>query len=173
MSRLESGSLKLDVHPARLASLLETAVDAIRPASRAKEIALEIDSSGALQEIACDEQRVRQILWNFLSNAVKFTPRGGRISVMAITGDRKLLVTVADTGAGITPEFLPYVFDCFRQQDTATTRSHGGLGIGLAIAKHLAELHGGKVQAASDGVGHGSTFTLTLPLGPIRPIATS
>jgi signal transduction histidine kinase len=163
MSRLVSGNLKLDMRAISLAEVLELAADTVGPAARAKDITLEIDTSAVPDRIACDPLRVQQIIWNFLSNAVKFTPPGGRISMTASMKDGCVSIAVRDTGVGIKPEFLPFVFDRFRQQDAATTRTQGGLGIGLAIAKHLAELHGGSVAVTSEGEGTGSTFTLTLP----------
>jgi signal transduction histidine kinase len=163
MSRLVSGTFKLDVRLTELRPLLEDALDSVRPALTAKDIAIEFDASAAPRQLMCDGERVRQILWNFLSNAVKFTPRGGHVSLVATATDRSVAIVVRDSGAGIKPEFLPFVFERFRQQDAATTREQGGLGIGLAIAKHLAELHGGSVQASSEGQGKGATFILTLP----------
>jgi CheY-like chemotaxis protein/anti-sigma regulatory factor (Ser/Thr protein kinase) len=111
---------------------------------------------------------MQQVIWNLLSNAIKFTPEGGRVDLSAIRTNGSIVITVRDTGTGIDPEFLPHVFDRFRQQDPATTRRHGGLGLGLSIVRHLAELHGGSVAAASEGRGRGSTFTLTVPVAPLR-----
>ena len=163
MSRLVSGTLKLDVRRVELGPLLERALESVRPATRARGIALELDASRAPARITCDAERVQQILWNFLSNAVKFTPRGGVIALRADRSSDGVSIAVRDSGNGIKPEFLPFVFDRFRQQEAATTRTQGGLGIGLAVAKHLAELHGGTVRAESEGEGRGSTFVLTLP----------
>jgi CheY-like chemotaxis protein/anti-sigma regulatory factor (Ser/Thr protein kinase) len=117
-----------------------------------------------------DPHRLQQVVWNLLSNAVKFTARGGKVRVMVGRDDGSAVISVRDTGEGIGPEFLPYVFDRFRQADASTTRKHGGLGLGLSIVKHLMEMHGGAVQVASEGVGRGATFSVTLPLSTLRPV---
>jgi signal transduction histidine kinase len=173
MSRLVNGTVTLNVRPVELRPLLERALDSIRPALQAKNITLEVDISAAPEHLACDGERVQQILWNFLSNALKFTPGGGRISLAAASVGDSVAISVRDTGTGIRPEFLPFVFDRFRQQDAGTTRTQGGLGIGLAIAKHLAELHGGGVQASSEGEERGATFVVTLPQIPADANAVS
>jgi signal transduction histidine kinase len=117
-----------------------------------------------------DPARLQQIVWNLLANAVKFTPRGGQVELALTTGDGLAEITVSDNGRGIDPAFLPYIFDPFRQADSSTTRTHGGLGLGLAIVRHLAELHGGSVTAASDGIDRGSLFRVRLPLRKPVPL---
>jgi signal transduction histidine kinase len=163
ISRMVTGSMRLHVEPVDLAEVARTAIESIAPAAAAKRInvttGFEI-SSGAVNG---DPARLQQIVWNLLANAVKFTPAGGRISVRLIERDAFVEVIVSDTGQGIAPDFLPYVFDRFRQGDSTTTRSFGGLGIGLAIVRHLAELHGGTVTASSPGEGLGAEFVLSLP----------
>jgi CheY-like chemotaxis protein/anti-sigma regulatory factor (Ser/Thr protein kinase) len=121
--------------------------------------------------VSGDGQRLQQVFWNLLSNAIKFTPKGGRVQVTLSHVDSQVELTVADTGQGIKPEFLPHVFERFRQADNTTTRVHGGLGLGLAIVRHIVELHGGAVQVASEGVGRGATFTVTLPVAAVQPSA--
>jgi signal transduction histidine kinase len=164
ISRIITGKLKLDLRNVRLAQVLEVAADTVRAAADAKNITMELDLSRAPRFVVCDAGRLQQIVWNLLSNAVKFTPNGGRITLVAGHGDDCVSIRVTDTGIGIHSQFLPHVFERFRQQDGATTRSHGGLGLGLSIVKHLAELHGGQVSAESAGEGTGATFSVTLPL---------
>ena len=146
-----------------LRTVVESAVEVIVPAAKGKGVRLEV----TVPTVACmaqvDFDRIRQVLWNLLSNAVKFTPAGGSIELALAERDASYAVTVADTGIGIPPAFLPHVFERFRQADGSTTREYSGLGLGLAIVKELTELHGGTVQAASAGVGQGATFTITLP----------
>src|SRR5439155_21441130 len=129
-----------------------------------KHVVLDCQNLADDDVIAGDGDRLQQVVWNLLSNAVKFTPPGGRIDVRLERGGDKLRIRVADTGRGISAAFLPFVFDRFRQADSTSTRSHGGLGIGLTIVRHIVELHGGTVQAESAGEGQGATFTVTLPL---------
>jgi CheY-like chemotaxis protein/two-component sensor histidine kinase len=169
MSRIISGKVRLEVRRVDLAALLEEAVNAVRPAADAKEIRLQtvLDSSSAC--VSGDPNRLQQIFWNLLANSIKFTPRGGRVQVLLERVNSHLEVSVTDTGEGIAPDFLPYVFDRFRQADASTTRRHGGLGLGLAIVKQLVELHGGSVRAKSAGQGQGSTFLVMLPLAVIQP----
>jgi len=170
ISRIITGKLKLTMRFVRLVPLLEAAVETIRPAAEAKGIALDVDTTAAPAYIHCDPARVQQIIWNLLSNAVKFTPAGGTIRLHATDAQGSVAIAVQDSGMGIRPEFLPHVFERFRQQDSATTRAHGGLGIGLAIVKHLAELHGGGVNVESGGEGAGATFTVLLPVvAPAEP----
>jgi CheY-like chemotaxis protein len=147
----------------------------VRPAADAKGITLDYWAEPGLGAISADSARLQQIIWNLLSNAVKFTPHGGKISVRAEQDGSDARVTIQDTGQGIDPEFLPRVFDRFRQADSSTTRSFGGLGLGLAIVRHLVELHGGTVSAHSDGVDKGATFSATFPLLADRtePIAVA
>ena len=172
VSRIVSGKLNLDVRPLDISSVTRAAINVVRPAADAKGITLEYHAQPGLGAISADSARLQQIMWNLLSNAVKFTPHGGRISVCLEQDGSDARVTVTDTGQGIDPEFLPRVFDRFRQADSSTTRSFGGLGLGLAIVRHLVELHGGTVSAKSDGVNKGATFLATFPLladrtGPI------
>jgi signal transduction histidine kinase/CheY-like chemotaxis protein len=163
VSRIISGKLLLDVRPVEPASIIEAALDAVRPAAAAKGVELRAVIEVGAGAISGDADRLQQIVWNLVNNAVKFTPAGGSIEVRASGDGACVEIAVADTGAGIEPEFLPYVFDRFRQADATTTRSYGGLGLGLAIVRQLVELHGGAVSVASDGEGRGTTFTVTLP----------
>ena len=164
VSRIISGKLRLDPRPVEIVPVIEAAMDAVRPAASAKAIQLQPAFDPEVNLVPCDPHRMQQVVWNLLSNAVKFTPPGGRVSIQLGRAGANAQVRVSDTGPGISPEFLPYVFDRFRQADGSTTRTHGGLGLGLAIVRHLVELHGGTVQAESDGIGHGATFTVNLPL---------
>lgn len=164
MSRIVSGSLRLSVQPVALIPVIEAAMEAIRPAATAKEIRLEKTLDGRVGHVSGDPSRIQQIFWNLLSNAVKFTPKGGTVQVLLERVNAHVEVSFSDTGQGIAPEFLPYVFDRFRQADASTTRQHGGLGLGLAIVKRLTELHGGEVRAQSAGAGLGSSFTVSIPL---------
>jgi PAS domain S-box-containing protein len=164
VSRVIRGKLRLSVRPVELAPVIEAAVDSVRPAAEAKGIRLQVVLDRAASPISGDPDRLQQVVWNLLSNAVKFTPRDGRVQVVLSRLNSHLEVAVMDTGQGIAPEFLPYVFDRFRQADPTTTRAHGGLGLGLAIVRHLVELHGGSVRAESDGAGNGATFRVSLPL---------
>ena len=164
ISRIVTGKLKLDPRPVELSKVIEGAIDAIRPAAEAKNIqiftALEINADLVMGEAV----RLQQVIWNLLSNAVKFTPNHGRVEVKLKSTGTKLKLTIRDTGEGIDPEFLPYIFERFRQADTSSKRVHGGLGLGLSIVSSLVSMHGGEVQAASDGKGKGATFTITLPV---------
>ena len=162
VSRIVRGSLRLDRRRIDLAAILTEAIDTVHPARDAREIVLTTSIESPLV-IDADPDRLRQVFWNLLANAVKFTPRGGRIEVEAHRLGDAVSVAVTDTGSGIDPAFLPFVFEAFRQADQSPTRQHGGLGLGLAIVRHLIEAHGGTVQATSAGVGSGSRFTVTLP----------
>jgi signal transduction histidine kinase/ActR/RegA family two-component response regulator len=164
VSRIVSGKLNLDVRPLDIASVARAAINVVRPAADAKGISLDYSAEPGLGAISADSGRLHQIIWNLLSNAVKFTPHGGKIFVRVERAGSDASVTVRDTGQGIEAEFLPRVFDRFRQADSSTTRSFGGLGLGLAIVRHLVELHGGTVSAQSDGVNKGASFTATFPL---------
>src|SRR6185295_11652300 len=170
VSRIVSGKLNLDVRPLDLASVARAAINVVRPAADAKGITLDYSEEPGLGAISADSARMHQIIWNLLSNAVKFTPHGGKISVRVDRDGSDARVSVRDTGQGIEAEFLPRVFDRFRQADSSTTRSFGGLGLGLAIVRHLVELHGGTVSAQSDGVGKGANFTVTFPLMADRTV---
>jgi PAS domain S-box-containing protein len=173
VSRIITGKLRLEIRPVELASLIEAAVESLRPAAEAKEVRLQKVLAADLEPIAADPARLQQIIWNLLSNAIKFTPRGGRVQIRLEHVDAHAEISISDTGQGISPEFLPFVFDRFRQADSTTTRKHGGLGLGLAIVRHLVELHGGTVKAESEGAGQGSTFTVTLPPLPVYQTAAA
>ena len=164
VSRIVSGKLNLDVRPLDIASVVRAAINVVRPAADAKGITLDYHAEPGVGAISADSARLHQIIWNLLSNAVKFTPHGGKICVRVEQDGSNARVTVNDTGQGIDAEFLPRVFDRFRQADSSTTRSFGGLGLGLAIVRHLVELHGGTVSAQSDGISKGATFIATFPL---------
>jgi signal transduction histidine kinase/CheY-like chemotaxis protein len=164
VSRIVSGKLNLDVRPLDICAVTRAAINVVQPAAHAKGITLDYWAQPGLGAISADSARLQQIVWNLLSNAVKFTPHGGKISVRVERDGPNAKVTVSDTGQGIEREFLPRVFDRFRQADSSTTRSFGGLGLGLAIVRHLVELHGGTVSADSDGVGKGATFSASFPL---------
>jgi PAS domain S-box-containing protein len=164
ISRIITGKFRFEPDAVELIPTIKAAVETVRPAVSAKGIDLRLQLDPAAGPISGDANRLQQIVWNLLSNAVKYTPRNGRIEVQSRRQDSSAVIIVKDTGEGITPDFLPYIFDRFRQADASTTRHHGGLGLGLAIVRHLVELHGGTVFAASKGVGQGTTFTVTLPL---------
>lgn len=163
-ARIISGKLRLDVRPIDLVPVLNEAVETMRPAIEAKGIELLVQFNLQPEIITADAARLLQVIVNLLSNAIKFTPEGGLIELRMESDAKQARIIVRDTGQGIAREFLPFVFDRFRQSDSSSTRRYGGLGLGLALVKHLTELHGGKVEAASAGVGQGSTFTVTLPL---------
>ena len=168
VSRIITGKLRLDVRPVDLPLVVEEAVDSVRPAADAKAVRLQLVLDPQAGPVSGDPDRLQQVIWNLLSNAVKFTPKGGRVQVRLERINSHVELTVSDTGQGIEPEFLPFVFDRFRQADMTKKRAHGGLGLGLAIARHLLELHGGAIRAASGGTGQGATFTVTLPLMVVR-----
>jgi PAS domain S-box-containing protein len=171
VSRIISGKLRLKVGPADLIAVIRAAADAVHPAVTAKQIRLELVMDPAIGDIQGDATRLQQIVWNLLSNAVKFTPRGGTVRLALERVDNKIQIAVSDTGEGISPEFLPYVFDRFQQADGTSTRRHGGLGLGLAIVRHLVEMHGGTIEAISAGAGRGSTFTVRLPVAHVPSTA--
>ncbi len=164
MNRIVSGKLRLEVQPTDLAAVVEAAVEAARPSAEAKEIRLAVVVQPLPGPVSGDPNRLQQVIWNLLSNAVKFTPRGGLIEVALERVESHLEIRVRDNGIGIEPHFLPRVFDRFRQADASTTRSHGGLGLGLSIARQLVELHGGSMRATSAGLGQGATFVVALPI---------
>ncbi len=174
VSRITSGKFKVEASEVDTAPLVASAVDSLRPAAEAKGIALATALDPDTGLVWGDPTRLQQVVWNLVSNAVKFTPKGGRVDVRLCRVRSFVEIEVADSGAGISPAFLPAVFDRFRQADSSTTRKHGGLGLGLAIVRHLVELHGGAVSAASAGEGLGSTFTVRLPIRAVRlPPASS
>ncbi|HWS55726.1 MAG TPA: ATP-binding protein, partial [Pyrinomonadaceae bacterium] len=167
VSRIITGKLRIDVRPVDPVSFIEAAVEAVRPAAEAKGVRVQKIMDTGVVSVSGDPVRLQQVVWNLLSNAIKFTPKGGRVQVKLERVNSHVEIAVSDTGAGISPSFLPHVFDRFRQADQKTTRQHGGLGLGLAIVRHLVELHGGTVRAESGGEGHGSTFTVLLPVAPV------
>ncbi|MGD0767037.1 MAG: ATP-binding protein [Tepidisphaeraceae bacterium] len=164
MSRIISGKLRLDIQRVLPVTIIEAAIDSVKPAADAKGVRLEKILDPLAAPVAGDPGRLQQVVWNLLSNAIKFTPKGARVQVILERVNSHVELTVADTGQGIAAEFLPFVFDRFRQADSSTTRKQGGLGIGLAIAKQLVELHGGSIRATSHGIGQGSSFIVQLPL---------
>jgi signal transduction histidine kinase/ActR/RegA family two-component response regulator len=164
MSRIVAGTLRLDVQRIDLARVIEAALGTVQPAVSAKHIVLRTEFAAGIGDVLGDPGRLQQVLWNLLSNAVKFTPGGGTVQVVLARDGGDALVRVSDSGIGIAPDFLPHVFDRFRQQDASITRRHGGLGLGLAIVRQLVELHGGTIEADSAGENAGTTFTLRLPL---------
>jgi PAS domain S-box-containing protein len=163
-SRIITGRLKLEAHPLEIAWVFQAAIDVIQPSAEAKRISLEvvIDERGGI--VFGDANRLQQVIWNLLWNAVKFTNEGGRIEARLSRTDGQIEISVTDTGMGIDPQFLPYVFDRFRQADSTSTRKYGGLGLGLAIVRHVVEMHGGAVEASSPGKGQGATFTVRFPI---------
>lgn len=168
MSRIMGGRIRLDVQPVHPYTVVEAALETLRPAIEAKALVVETVLDRNAHPITGDPSRLQQIMWNLLSNAIKFTPHGGKVHVALKRVNFHIEVSVADSGIGIAPEFLPHVFERFRQADGSTTRRHAGLGLGLTIAKHLAELHGGTLRASSTGQGQGSTFTLDVPLAAVH-----
>ena len=169
MSRIVSGKVRLDVMRIDLVEVLEQAIETVRPAATARGIRLQPTLDRRVGPVSGDPNRLQQVFWNLLSNAIKFTPKGGRVQVVLERVNSHLEISVIDSGEGIAPEFLPHVFDRFRQQDASTTRQHGGLGLGLSIVKQLVELHGGTVTAHSGGKGLGATFRMALPLIVLQP----
>jgi PAS domain S-box-containing protein len=165
-ARIVSGKLKLDLCKLDIIPALADALDIVRLAARTKGVQLRIADFGRLKSVIVlgDAGRLQQIIWNLLSNAIKFTPAGGSVELRAELAEEHIRIIVRDTGQGIQPEFLPYVFDRFRQRDSSSAHRGGGLGLGLSLAQHLAELHGGKIEATSKGAGCGATFTFTMPL---------
>ncbi len=167
VSRIITGRLSLDVTAVDPAALINAAIESVRPAAEAKGVRLQKIIDTGVGSVAGDEHRLQQIIWNLLSNAIKFTSRAGRVQIRLQRVNSSIEISVRDSGSGISPEFMPYVFDRFRQADMTTTRQHGGLGLGLAIVRHLTELHGGTAYAESAGEGQGSTFTIRLPLAGV------
>ena len=164
VSRVITGKLQLNLGPVDLVSVVNAALDAVRPALEAKDIKIETEFQSGLKIIAGDADRLQQVVWNLLSNASKFTPPRGVVGVRVTLDDFYVRIVVSDTGPGIAPEFLPHVFERFRQADGSTTRTHGGLGLGLAIVRHLVELHGGVISVENVTSGKGAVFTIKLPL---------
>ena len=173
MSRIISGKVQLDVQAIDLNDVVNAALDAVRLSIEAKKLRMHVVLDARAGRLRGDPGRLQQVFWNLLTNAVKFTPSGGRIDVVMERVNSHVEVTVADSGVGIKPEFLAFVFDRFRQADSSTTRRHGGLGLGLSIVKHLVELHGGSVRVKSAGEGQGSTFVVALPISAMRTQETN
>jgi len=167
VSRIITGKLQLDLRPVDIAAVVNAAIGTVTPAASAKGIRLQLIQNPAGSYVMGDPERLQQVFWNLFSNAIKFTPKNGRVRVSVESVGSNVEVVVADTGLGIDPEFLPRIFDRFTQDDSSSTRHARGLGLGLSIARQLVELHGGSVQAESPGVGHGSTFTARLPRSPV------
>jgi PAS domain S-box-containing protein len=164
VSRIISGKLRVDPEPVDLRTIADAALTTVHPAAQAKNIEILTSFPPALPVVAGDEGRLQQVIWNLLSNAIKFTTRGGTVTLRIAAAGSLLRMTVQDTGEGISAEFLPHVFEAFRQADSSTTRIHGGIGLGLAIVRYIVELHGGRVSVESAGAGKGSTFTVELPV---------
>ena len=167
VSRIISGKLRLDVRAVAPSTFIAAAVESVRPAADAKEISLEVIGDADVSSISGDAGRLQQVVWNLLSNAIKFTPHGGHVELRCVRSGSNVEISIKDSGQGISPDFLPYVFERFRQADMKTTRIHGGLGLGLAIVRQLVELHGGTVEVASEGEGKGATFLVKLPVLPV------
>jgi PAS domain S-box-containing protein len=165
VSRIVSGKLRMDLQPLDPRAVVEAGLEAVRPAATAKRIQIDVDYGPRSLTVLADAARLQQVVWNLAANAVKFTPEGGRVEVRLDSTEGKVRLTVRDDGVGISPEFLPLVFDRFRQATTGSARSHGGLGLGLTIVRHLVEGHGGTVEASSPGVGQGATFVVLLASG--------
>jgi PAS domain S-box-containing protein len=168
LSRIMTGKLRLDLHQISFASVIEAAVDSATPAAEAKGIRMKAILGAGRDVVSADGGRLQQVVWNLLTNAIKFTPKGGQVQVLLQRVNSHLELSVSDTGIGIPPDYLPHVFDRFSQKDSSTTRTFGGLGLGLAICKQLVELHGGSIRAASQGEGKGATFSVHLPLSIVQ-----
>ena len=173
VSRIITGKLQIEPRPVDLSAVIEAAIDAVRPALEAKSIQFENEVNASAGFVPGDPNRLQQIFWNLFSNAAKFTPEGGHVRVEAKRTELGTRISVSDSGVGITPEFLPYIFDRFRQADGSTTRVHGGLGLGLSIVKHLVQLHQGSVEVESQGKNKGACFTIILPAGSTELTLTS
>jgi PAS domain S-box-containing protein len=168
VSRIVTGNMRLEVRPVDVTAVIQAALDAVRPAANAKAIRIQTVLDSRAAPLMGDPARLQQAMWNLLNNAVKFTPKGGRVHLSLQRIDSHVELVVADTGQGIAPDVLPYIFERFTQGDRGQTRQHGGLGIGLALVRHLVELHGGTVTATSPGVGQGATFVVKLPVAIVR-----
>ena len=171
VSRIMAGKLRLNVQPVELGPVIQAAVETVRPAADAKGVHLSVAHDPGVGPVWGDPDRLQQVVWNLVSNAIKFTPRGGEVQVRLARQDGSAAIVVRDTGIGIRADFLPHLFERFRQGDGSSTRQYGGLGLGLSIVRHLVELHGGVVRAQSEGEGRGATFTVSLPLRETLPIA--
>ncbi len=173
LSRIMTGKLRLDLHQVAFSSVVEAAVDSAKPAAEAKNIRLRAILGAGQDIVSADSSRLQQVVWNLLTNAIKFTPKGGQVQVLLQRVNSHLELSVSDTGIGIPANYLPHVFDRFSQKDTSTTRAFGGLGLGLAICKQLVELHGGTITAVSEGEGRGATFSVHLPVSIVQLNNTS
>jgi CheY-like chemotaxis protein len=169
VSRIIAGKLRLDVQPVELPRVVEQATESMLPGASAKGVRVTTVVDPRAAPIAGDPERLQQVVWNLVANAVKFTPRGGHVHVRVERANSHIELIVSDTGIGITKEFLPHLFERFRQADSSTTRAHGGVGLGLAITRHLVELHGGTIEASSAGAGTGATFRVRLPVMIVHP----
>jgi PAS domain S-box-containing protein len=167
ISRITMGKLRLDVRPVQPASVINAALESLRFTADARQIRVQTVLDSHAGPVAGDFERLQQVVWNLLSNAIKFTPKGGRVQVVLERVNSHIEIRVADNGSGITPEFLPYIFDRFSQAEGSTTRSFSGIGMGLAISRAITELHGGSIAASSEGPGKGATFTVSLPVMPV------
>lgn len=169
LSSMITGKLCLKIRTLNLAEIIEAAIETVREAAEAKGIEMKLNVDPSIEPVTVDPDRMQQVFWNLLSNAIKFTPQeGGGIEIFLERADRSIQIRVKDSGIGISSDFLPYVFDRFRQAEASTTRSHGGLGLGLAIVRHLTELHGGTVSAESAGEGKGATVMVRLPIRAVK-----
>jgi signal transduction histidine kinase len=168
-SRVFQGAIRLALQPVDLSAVAQEALDTIRPLAAARNVHLAFEPGPGPGTVRGDADRLQQVVWNLLANAIKFTPEGGRVTVRIESSSDHMAVTVVDTGCGISSDLLPHVFERFRQAADATTQRHTGLGLGLGIVRELVELHGGTVHAGSPGVGHGATFTVRLPTGGSTP----
>ncbi len=164
VSQIVRGQLRLDMHPLDIVGAVEAAVESVRPTTLAKRQTVALHVPAGRPAVSADHARVQQMLWNLLANATKYTQRGGHIDVTVAVGDTDVEITIRDNGVGIAAHALPHVFERFRQGHAGPTREYGGLGLGLAIVRHLADMHGGAIRAVSEGAGQGASFTLTLPL---------
>jgi signal transduction histidine kinase len=169
VARSLGGKLRLEITEARIPDIIEGALMSVRPAADAKGVRLAVDVEPGLGAIAADPERLQQVVWNLLSNAIKFTPGGGHVTLFARRSESTLVIRVRDDGQGVSPEFLPHLFEPFRQADGSTTRRHGGLGLGLSIVRQLVEAHGGTISAHSDGIGKGTTLAVAIPARPAAP----
>ncbi len=173
VSRIVAGKIRLDVQAVHLPLVIDNAVATVQPAAGAKGVRLQVIADPGVGPVSGDPDRLQQVVWNLLANAVKFTARGGRVQVRLERVNSQVEIVVSDTGDGIAASFLPYVFERFRQADAGITRKTGGLGLGLAIVRHIVEMHGGRVEAASEGEGKGATFRVRLPLMIVHAAASS
>ena len=169
MNRLLSGNFQLEIGQVDIAGLVQATIQGLQPAADGKGVQLLASVDSGVSEVLGDGRRLQQVLWNLVHNAIKFTTKGGRVEIRIRQNGGQLEIAVQDSGRGIAPDFLPYVFERFRQEDASTTRGAAGLGLGLSISKHLVELHGGTIQASSDGLGSGATFMVAIPATSLDP----